>query len=351
MSVQLRAQVASRQLDLSLDLATGETLALLGPNGGGKSSLLGLLAGLLRPDVGHAYLNGRVLFEVGSGPTTSWLPPHQRNVGLLAQEPLLFPHLTVAQNVAFGPRCRGQSRRAAQACAQQWLAEVDGTDLTDRATDQLSGGQAQRVALARALAADPELLLLDEPLVALDVGAAATLRHSLRRALVGRTAILVTHEILDAVLLADRIAIMDHGRIIEQGPTTSVMRHPRSAFAANICGLNMLVGTCGEEQSLRLDDGTVIAGLPVGILTRGAPVIAVFQPSAVSVHRTQPTGSPRNIFTGTITALEPQAHLIRVRMGDLCADITAAAASQLDLSVGTSAHFAVKAAEVSIYDA
>ncbi len=350
MSLQLRARVAHRDLDLELDVPTGETLALLGPNGAGKSSVLAIVAGLLRPDSGSSRLNGRVLFDADPGATASWLPAHRRGIALLAQEPLLFPHLTVAENVAFGPRCLGQSRRAAQASARHWLAEVDASDLAGRRPEQLSGGEAQRVALARALAANPDLLLLDEPLAALDVDVATTLRQTLRRALAGRTAILVTHEILDAVLLADRIAIIDHGRIIEVGPTASVMRQPRSTFAASICGFNMLTGSCGDGPEVRLADGTTVTGLPEGNLTLGAPAIAVFRPSAVSVHRARPTGSPRNTFTGAITALEPLAHLIRVRMGDLSADITAAAAAELDLSVGAAAHFAVKAAEVTIYD-
>lgn len=350
MSLQLRSRVAHRQLDLELDVPTGETLALLGPNGAGKSSVLAIVAGLLRPDAGSALLNGRVLFDADPGKAASWVPAHQRGIALLAQEPLLFPHLTVAENVAFGPRCLGQSRREAQSSARHWLAEVDASDLAARRPEQLSGGEAQRVALARALAANPDLLLLDEPLAALDVGVAATLRQTLRRALAKRTAIVVTHEILDAVLLADRIAVIDHGEIVEVGPTASVMRKPRSAFAANICGLNMLTGSCGEGQEVRLADGGTVTGLPEGNLTLGAPAIAVFRPSAVSVHRSRPTGSPRNTFTGAITALEPLAHLIRVRMGDLSADITAAAATELDLSVGAAAYFAVKAAEVTIYD-
>lgn len=350
MSLRFQAKSADRQLDIHLDAAAGQTVALLGPNASGKSSALSILAGLLHPDAGSARLNGRLLFECGPDVATSWLPAHDRSVALLAQEPLLFPHLTVVDNVAFGPRCRGQARRQARATARHWLAEVEAAGLADRAPDQLSGGQGQRVALARALATEPQLLLLDEPLAAVDVEVATTLRHTLRRALLGRTAILVTHEILDAVLLADRIAILDGGTIVEEGPTARVMRHPRSAFAASICGLNMLAGSCGERQQLRLADGSSVTGQPEGEVTVGAPAVAVFRPSAVSVHRSLPTGSPRNTFSGPITALEPLAHLIRIRMGDLSADITAAAVAELELVVGAEVNFAVKAAEVTIYE-
>jgi molybdate transport system ATP-binding protein len=352
MSLHLRARVAARDLDVSLDLAEGETLALLGLNGSGKSSVLSLLAGLLRPDSGGADLNGRTLFSIGAGGrATAWLPPHDRSVALLAQEPLLFPHLNVADNVAFGPRSRGHSRVDARATAQSWLVEVDATEFSQRRPAQLSGGQAQRVALARALATQPELLLLDEPLAALDVEVATAMRQTLRRVLVDRTAIIVTHEILDAVLLADRIAVLDAGRVAETGTTQTVMRQPRSAFAASICGLNMLIGTAIDRFALRADTGAVVQGQPDSPLSPGERAIAVFRPTAVSVHQTRPTGSPRNLFAGTVTALEPQAHLIRVRIGDLSADITPASVAELDLTVGLEAHLAVKAAEVSLYHA
>ena len=191
------------------------------------------------------------------------------------------------------------------------------------------------MALARALATEPDLLLLDEPLAALDVDVAAAIRQTLRRVLAGRTAILVTHEILDAVLLADRIAVLDAGRVVENGTTHTVTRQPRSAFAASIGGLNMLAGTAtGPRSPANRFRALVVHGQPDSPLTCGERAIAVFRPSAVSVHRTPPTGSPRNLFTGAVTALEPQAHLIRVRIDDLSADITPASVAELDLATG-----------------
>ena len=346
MSLHLQAKLAARNLDVAMDLPDGQTLALLGLNGSGKSTVLEIVAGLLRPDSGHAELDGRTLFS-----EREWLPPHERRIALLAQEPLLFPHMSVAENVAFGPRSRGHTRTQARDLAQQMLETVEATEFSARKPAQLSGGQAQRVALARALATEPQLLLLDEPLAALDVEVAVAVRQTLRRVLADRTVILVTHEILDAVLLADRIAVLDAGRVVETGTTQAVMRQPRSAFAARLFGLNMVTGDAIDGYALASPTGQVVQGETDQPLTTGEPAVAVFRPSAVSVHLTTPTGSPRNVFTGAVTALEPQAHLIRVRVDGMSADITPGSVAELKLSVGTVVHLAVKAAEVSMYRA
>ncbi len=352
MSLRFAARLAERRLDADLALGDGETLALLGLNGSGKSTVLSILAGLLRPDSGKAVLDGREIFRVGQdGNGDFWPTPRDRNVVLLAQEPLLFPHLTVVENVAFGPRSRGASRTRARQVARNWLDEVGLDELAQRRPIELSGGQAQRAALARALAADPQLLLLDEPLAALDVQVAAEVRQVLRRVLVGRDAIMVTHDVLDTVLLADRVTVLEAGRVAESGPTGQVMRQPRSAFAASIAGLNLCSGTALDQHSLRDETGAVIVGEAAEPVRAGESVFAVFRPAAVSVHLDRPTGSPRNSFAAPITALEPQAHLIRVRAGDLCADITPAAVADLRLAVGTPVTLAVKAAEVAIYPA
>src|SRR4029079_1626297 len=169
--------------------------------------------------------------------------PHARGVALLAQEPLLFPHLSALDNVAFGPRSGGRQRSASRAVAQRWLAEVDAEEYADRRPAQLSGGQAQRVAIARALAADPRLLLLDEPMAALDVAGPPAARQTLWRVLKDRSAVIVTHDVLDALLLADRVVVLDGGQVVEEGPSSVVLAEPRSAFAARIAGLNLIEGT------------------------------------------------------------------------------------------------------------
>ena len=257
MALSFAARVDARGFDLELELADGERLAVLGPNGAGKSTLLSVLAGTLRPDHGRAELDGQVLFDVSrdhtrQGRHTRWVPPHARRIALLAQEPLLFPNLTVQDNVAFGPRAARRSRADARQIALRWLAEVDAEQLAGRKPGQLSGGQAQRVAVARAIAADPRLLLLDEPLAALDVTAAPMLRRVLRTVLADRAVILVTHDLLDAVLLSDRVIVLDQGRIVESGRTAEVMRHPTAPFTAHLAGLNLISGTVHTAHPARL---------------------------------------------------------------------------------------------------
>lgn len=342
----MRATIADRDLDVSLEVATGQTLGLLGANGSGKSSVLDVLAGLLRADSGRAVLDGEVIF----GPDV-WVPAHQRRIGLLAQDPLLFPRMTVLDNVAFGPRSVGRSRSESREVAEQWLAEVEALELAARRPSELSGGQQQRVALARALATQPRLLLLDEPLSATDVEIAATMRQTLRRVLAGRTAIIVSHHVLDAVLLCDRVAVLESGRVVEQGDTDEVLRRPRSEFAASISGVNMLRGSASGPNSLVRADGSVVHGEPDGALAIGDRAVAIFRPEAVSVHRQAPGGSPRNQFAGAVTSIEPQSHLVRIRVGDLRADITAESVARLGVGVGEPVVLVVKAAEVSLYPA
>jgi molybdate transport system ATP-binding protein len=384
-------------LDVSLSVARGETVAVLGPNGAGKSTLLGVLAGLLRPDAGRVVLGGRVLTDVRAG---VHVPTHRRGVGLLAQQALLFPHLTALANVSFGPRCRGVSRVEAKERARRLLAEVDVAELAGRRPAQLSGGQAQRVALARALAGEPEVLLLDEPLAALDVDSAPALRGLLRRvvrgtgpvgtervpadgrcravrppgvptgpvdgaARCGTTALLVTHDVLDALVLADRVVVLTDGRVVEQGATREVLTRPRSPFAARIAGLNLVAGV-GAPGGLRTEDGTMVAGQDTGEgLTVGGPAVAVFPPAAVAVFRDRPAGSPRNVVPVRLAGLEPRGEVIRLRaepaeggpawVSGLAADVTPAAVADLGwgsaLAPGAQLWYAVKATEVRVHPA
>ncbi|ACZ31824.1 ABC transporter related protein [Xylanimonas cellulosilytica DSM 15894] len=364
MTFTFAARLPERGFDVALEVPAGRTLALLGPNGAGKSTLLATAAGLLRPPEARILLDGRALTVTDTG---AWVPPHARGVGLLAQEPRLFPHLTVLDNVAFGPRSAGASRATARVRAMDWLAEVGLTDLAGRRPGSLSGGQAQRVAIARALAAEPRLVLLDEPLAALDVDVAPTLRHLLHRVLTGRTAVVATHDVLDALLLADDVAVLDGGRIVEHGPTRDVLSRPRSAFAARIAGLNLVTGTW-ERGALRTAGGEYVQGLPgepspavrpvgtggpsdaVAGPVDGTAAVAVFRPAAVAVHTTPPAaGSPRNTFVRTVRVLEPHGDLVRVRCDDLAADITPAATTDLALTPGTTVHLTIKAAETHLY--
>jgi molybdate transport system ATP-binding protein len=241
----LAAVMHRRGLDVSFTVAPGETVALLGSNGAGKSTIVELCAGLLRPDSGRATLDGQVLFDLPG----TFTPPHARHTVLLAQEPLLFPHLSVRDNVAFGPRSAGESRAASRLLADEWLAAAEVSDLADRRPGMLSGGQAQRVAVARALAASPRLLLLDEPMTALDVAAVPAQRRLLHRVLFERSVILVTHDPLDALALADRVMVLQGGRIVEEGPTRSVFAHPQTEFTRALTfGLDLSAGSAAPPS-------------------------------------------------------------------------------------------------------
>lgn len=343
MTLECTARIAARNIDVTFSLSAGETVAVMGPNGAGKSTLLGVLAGLVRADHGSAALNGQTLYD-----DDGWLPPHARNIALLAQDALLFPHLSVLENVAFGPRCAGVPRSAAKDTAHRWLQEVDAADLADRRPASLSGGQAQRVAVARALAAEPHLLLLDEPLAALDISVAPMLRRTLRRVLEGRSAVIVTHDIVDALLLADRVVIIDGGRIVEDGPTRLVLEQPRSSFAAGLAGVNLVTGRT-VPGGLRSPEGVRLAALTDEELPYGEEAAAIFSPRAVAVHRIRPAGSPRNILAVTLTDVEQQGARTTVRAGHLSAEITSASAAELDLVPGAEVFFSVKSAEVSVY--
>ena len=343
-------------LQLKLSVAPGEVVAVLGRNGAGKSTLLSALAGLLRPDEGRIELGGRVLNDAATG---VHVPPHLRGIGLLAQDPLLFPHLTVAANVAFGPRSRGVSRSDANALVTQLLSDVDAAEFGSRRPNQLSGGQAQRVAVARALASEPELLLLDEPFAALDVDAAPALRGMLRRVLrdASRTALLVTHDPLDALVLADRVIVLADGRIVEQGETRAVLSRPRTAFTARIAGLDLVPGVYGSSGLVA--EEVVVSGHVPDPIAEGSAAVAVFSPSAVAVHVEPPGGSPRNVFAALVGGLEPHGDLIRLRaaravdgpswVDGLAADLTAAAVADLGLEPGARVWLAVKAAEVALH--
>ncbi len=348
MTIHLSASVPERDVEVAIEVAGGETLALLGPNGSGKSTLLGILAGLVRPATGRVVLDGEALTDVGPGRPGTMVAPHARRTALLGQDALLFPHLDALENVAFGPRSSGTSRSAARADAQRWLDEVGVGDLAHRRPRQLSGGQAQRVAVARALAADPRVLLLDEPMAALDVAVQPALRQVLRRVLADRTAIVVTHDPLDALLLADRVVVLESGRVVENGPSRDVLAHPRSAFAGRLAGLNLVRGTWLDDavRSERL----VVHGLVEGDApAEGEPAIAAFRPQAVAVYRQEVHGSPRNAFSVTVTEVEPRGDLVRVHAGDLAADVTVQAAADLELAAGSRVTFTVKATEISVY--
>ena len=334
-------------LDVDLRVRTGEVMALVGPNGAGKSTLLRVIAGLLPSGSGKVELDGRVL----EAEEHVRLPPDQRDIGVLFQDHLLFPHLSAVENVAFGLRARGMSRRRATVRSAEWLERVGVGHMADARPAMLSGGQAQRVALARALAIEPSLLLLDEPLSALDVESRLIVRRQLRTHLdaFAGPCILVTHDPVEALTLADRLAVIEEGRLVQVDAVSEVARRPRSPWAARLVGLNLFRGYA-RDGDMRMEAGSVIATAS----SYTGEAFAVVHPRAVALHRERPSGSPRNVWQGPITGIDAQADHVRVHVGgrlQVVAEVTPAAVTELDLARSTEIWCSVKASEVDLYPA
>ncbi|MER5223300.1 ABC transporter permease [Streptomyces flaveus] len=329
---------------LVLDAAPGTTIAVVGPNGAGKTTLLRALLGLTPR--AHAAL------RLGDTDVTP-LPSHRRAVAWVPQDGALFPHLTALANTAYGPRAHGVPRTEARRVAQDWLDRLAVGHLAHRKPAQLSGGQAQRVALARALAVRPRLLLLDEPLAALDQTTRAQVRHTLRRHLegFGGVCLIVTHDPVEAVSLADRVLVLDEGRAVQDAPPAEVTRHPRSPWVARMLGRNAWPGTATAD-GLELADGggRLVIADP---LPTGTEALAIIAPEAVAVHRERPSGSPRNVWPGTVREITATGSRLRVlitsdRAPDVVAEITPQAATDLGLADGVSVWTSIKATETTV---
>jgi molybdate transport system ATP-binding protein len=345
----LDAHVVARRpthtLDVRLVADPGDVVALVGPNGSGKTTLLRALAGVLPLDDGWIRFAGTEWDRPGRRAVTA----QDRQVGVVFQQQLLFPHLDARDNVAFGPRGRGVPRREARRAGQHWLDRLGVGDLARRRPAALSGGQAQRVAIARALATEPGLLLLDEPLAALDVGVAMALRIELARHLADYdgVTVLVTHDALDAMTLANRVVVLDDGVVVQAGTPEEVSRAPQSDHVARLVGLNVLRGD-SRGTVVRLDDGAdLVTATPYD-----GPVNACFGPAAVAITLEEPSGSPRNRWAGTVTSVAPHGSAVRVHLdaaSGLIADVTPESAARLGLTPGRRVWAAVKATEVGIY--
>jgi molybdate transport system ATP-binding protein len=335
-------------LDLSLAVEPGEVVALLGPNGAGKSTTLRVLAGLLPCDDGVVRLGRAVLEDTDARVR---MPPERRQVGVVFQDYLLFPHLTARENVAFGLRSRGVERAEARRRADEWLGRVGLSDLAGRRPRELSGGQAQRVALARALVADPLMMLLDEPLAALDAGTRVAVRADLRRHLAAFAgpSVVVTHDALDAFVLADRLVVLESGRVVQTGTPEEVARRPVTDYVARLVGLNLYRGHAADG-TVTLEGGMTLSGAH----HEYGPVLVAFPPSAVVVHRRRPEGSARNCWSGVVSAVEQHGDTVRVRLTgplDTFADLTPLSVAELGLEPGAEVWAAVKATETSVYPA
>jgi len=348
LEANVRLTLGALDLDIELSVDEAEVVALLGPNGAGKTTLLRAVAGLVPLTSGYVKLDGRVLEDAASG---KYVPTERRSIGVVFQDYLLFPHLSVLANVAFGMRSRGMRSSEAAEKAAHWLDRVGLSAYVQDKPDALSGGQRQRVALARALAPDPRLLLLDEPLAALDVTTRAEVRRDLKRHLTTFPGLrlVVTHDPLEAAMLADRLVVMENGRLVQTGTPAEVTERPRSQYVADLVGVNLLRGQA-DHGSVRISDDSVIAAAAA----ESGDVFAVIHPRAVALHLRRPEGSPRNAWPGRVSGVEMLGGRVRVRVeGDvpLVAEVTPAAISDMKVAEGGEVWVSFKSTDVGVYPA
>jgi molybdate transport system ATP-binding protein len=346
LSAHVDLRLGALHLDVRLEVADGEVVSVVGPNGAGKTTLLRAVAGLVPLDRGRVEVDGEVLEDPAAGIRVA---VERRPAGVVFQDHLLFPHLSALENVAFGLRARGRPRREARDAALTWLGRVGLADHAGRRPSALSGGQAQRVALARALVTEPRILLLDEPLAAVDASARVELRRTLRTQLAVHRGVrlLVTHDPLEAMALADRLVVLEAGHLVQEGTIAEVTARPRSAWVAAMLGLNLFHGVADGDR-IRVPEGmslTVVGDV------RGE-AFAVVHPRAVTLHRERPAGSARNVWRGEVDSLDLEGDRVRVRVrGPLpvVAEVTPAAVADLGLAEGGEVWVSVKATEVSVY--
>jgi molybdate transport system ATP-binding protein len=348
-AVAVRRDAFTVQVEFSAD--DGETVALLGPNGAGKSTVVEALAGLVPLESGHVLLDGSAI---------EGLPPERRPIGIAFQDPMLFPHMSVLENVAFPLRARGTRSEAARAAAGVLIGELAPGVQPNARPPALSGGERQRVALARALVAEPRLLLLDEPLAAVDVSARPGLRALLRRTLTAFAGprVLVTHDAVEAMTLADRIVVLEEGRVTQLGTPAQIRGAPRTRYAADLVGVNLFVGSLEPDEPgtgvLDTGKGTVTVPWPEQVPpARIDEVTATLAPSDVALHIERPEGSPRNVMKGEIEEVAVLGERARVRVRTsppLVAEITAGSVDRLRLAAGGQVWASFKAVEVHLVD-
>jgi molybdate transport system ATP-binding protein len=337
-----------------LEVDARETIAILGPNGAGKTTLVEILAGLVPIDRGSVSYEGEI-FDDGAA---TFLPPNDRPIGMVFQDTLLFPHLDSLRNVAFPLRARGISRSAAERAAMTMLDHLAAGHLSDRRPRQLSGGEAQRVSLARALVAEPRILLLDEPTAALDVASKADIRSTLGSVLseFDGTTVMVTHDPVDALTLADRIVVMEDGAFTQVGSPDEIRDAPKTAYAAELVGLNLFRGPLRVVEPgvglIGTGDGDVVVAIDAE--RQAGDVLGLLHPSDVSVHLSEPEGSPRNVVRGQISSIDLGGDRARVRIAsrpELVAEVTLGSLSRLGLHPGQTVWASFKAVEVRVVSA
>ena len=342
LAAHITTTVGTVTIDAELTCKAGETVALLGPNGAGKSTLLAAIAGLRAIDDGYIRIDSTSVDEPARA---IFLPPEHRRVGVLFQDYLLFPHMTVRQNIAFGPKNLGIAPEG------EWIAALGLTDLLNHKPSELSGGQAQRVALARALATSPRLLLLDEPLAALDASTKQAVRAELRSFLqqFPHGTVIVTHDPVDALVLADCIVVLEEGRVTQEGPTAVVAREPRTEYLATVLGVTLVRGVA-RNGVIACDAG---GELITSVETDGT-VVAVIRPQAISLYTGKPEGSARNVWRTSVTRVDAHGEHVRVDLAGpppLSAAITPAAVAELGIAPGREIWASVKATDALVHSA
>ena len=336
-------------VQVAFSAADGETVALLGPNGAGKSTVVEALAGLVPLADGYVRVDGVAIDD---------LPPEQRPIGIAFQDGMLFPHLSALENVAFPLRARGARAEAARSAARLLLGELAPSVRLDARPAALSGGERQRVALARALVAEPRLLLLDEPLAAVDASARPGLRSLLRQTLAtfAGPRVLVTHDAIEAMTLADRIVVLEDGRVTQSGTPAQIRGAPETRYAADLVGVNLFVGSLEAAEPgtgvLDTGDGVVTVPWPENVTSgRFEEVTATLAPSDVALHTGCPERSPRNVLLGEVEEVAILGGRARVRIRSsppIVAEVTAGSVDRLRLATGARVWASFKAVEVHL---
>jgi molybdate transport system ATP-binding protein len=349
LAAEVSLSLGALELEVSVAVERGETVVLAGRNGAGKTTLLRALAGLLPLRQGRVVLDDDVLEDTS---IRRRLPAERRSIGFVFQDYLLFEHMSVLDNVAFGLRARRVARADARRAAHEWLERMNLESYADARPSALSGGQAQRAALARALATKPRLLLLDEPLAALDVTARVSVRHELigqLREFEG-VRLVVTHDPVEAVLLGQRVVVMEEGRVVQSGTVRELAERPRTPYVADLLGLNLWRGWTQSGDVVRLESG---AELIVPTPPSGEVLVSV-HPRAVALYPQRPAGSPRNVWQGTVASIETSHDLARVRVAGsipVTALVTGPSVAELRLERGAAVWVAIKATEISVHPA
>ncbi len=336
-------------LEASLTVQRGETVALVGPNGAGKSSILHVLTGLVPISSGSVMMDS-VFWD--DAPKDVHIPTHRRDLAVLFQDLRLFPHLNVRDNIAFGLRARGRLEQDISSQVDEVLERFELISKGRSRPKELSGGEQQLVALARAVVCRPSLLLLDEPTASLDNSMRPKVRRILRDVLAdqSRANLIVTHEPVDALNLADRVIVVEGGRSGENGPIEEIARRPHSRYAASFVGLNLLRGQlslAGDHAEVKTELGPLYVADPA--IDEGSEVACVFHPNAVTLGIGPPASSARNVFPLEVVAVYAMGGRVRIDLGSLTAEVTPSAVDELGLRAGTQVWASVKATQIEVY--